>query len=89
MAHAISFNLFRLDHIEQAEYYTVNYYSVVNTLFGLGPAYLIRGSLGWVCKLMFRELMSVTIQLTSATWIIFRTFLRITDAKIESIFEFK
>ena len=51
VAHAISFNLFRLDHIEQAEYYTVNYYSIINTLFGLAPAYLIRGSLARFFKL--------------------------------------
>ena len=61
VAHAISFNLFRLDHIEQAEYYTVNYFSIVNTLFGLGPAYLIRGSLG-----EFANSCSESLELTSA-----------------------
>ena len=64
VAHAISFNLFRLDHIEQAEYYTVNYYSIVNTLFGLGPAYLIRGSLGG-----FANWYSKSLELTSAIWV--------------------
>jgi hypothetical protein len=50
LTHALYFNNYRLIHVEAAEYYTVNYYSMYFAFFGLWPALIIRTCLEWLFR---------------------------------------